>query len=59
MNESYAVGHGNMAMAFLITHFSLILRWYCYVQPHQRDITNLLAAAVQACHDLVTSILID
>ncbi|KAK9676244.1 hypothetical protein RND81_11G063900 [Saponaria officinalis] len=24
-----------------------------YVQPHQRDITNLLAAAVQACHEMV------
>ncbi|KAL8142020.1 hypothetical protein V2J09_015052 [Rumex salicifolius] len=24
-----------------------------YVQPHQRDVTNLLAAAVQACHDMV------
>ncbi|XP_010681730.2 uncharacterized protein LOC104896658 [Beta vulgaris subsp. vulgaris] len=24
-----------------------------YVQPHQRDITNLLASAVQACHDMV------
>jgi hypothetical protein len=24
-----------------------------YIQPHQRDVTQLLAAAVQACHDLV------
>lgn len=24
-----------------------------YVQPHQKDVTNLLAAAVQACHDMV------
>ncbi|KAL2904781.1 Protein SDA1-like protein [Bienertia sinuspersici] len=24
-----------------------------YVQPHQRDITNILAATVQACHDMV------
>ncbi|KAH9314952.1 hypothetical protein KI387_023579 [Taxus chinensis] len=24
-----------------------------YVQPHQRDVTQLLAAAVQACHDMV------
>ncbi|KOM40268.1 hypothetical protein LR48_Vigan04g046600 [Vigna angularis] len=24
-----------------------------YIQPHQRDITNLLAAVVQACHDMV------
>jgi protein SDA1 len=23
------------------------------MQPHQRDVTQLLAAAVQACHDLV------
>jgi len=23
------------------------------VQPHQRDVTHLLAAAVQACHDMV------
>ncbi|KAL9256627.1 SDA1-like protein [Drosera capensis] len=23
------------------------------VQPHQKDVTNLLAAAVQACHDMV------
>ncbi|KAK7312030.1 hypothetical protein RJT34_10575 [Clitoria ternatea] len=24
-----------------------------YIQPHQRDVTNLLAAVVQACHDMV------
>ncbi|GMH15200.1 hypothetical protein Nepgr_017041 [Nepenthes gracilis] len=24
-----------------------------YVQPHQRDVTDLLASAVQACHDMV------
>lgn len=24
-----------------------------YAQPHQRDVTSLLAAAVQACHDMV------
>lgn len=24
-----------------------------FMKPHQRDITNLLAAAVQACHDMV------
>ncbi|KAF6157533.1 hypothetical protein GIB67_004471 [Kingdonia uniflora] len=24
-----------------------------YVQPHQRDVTEMLAAAVQACHDMV------
>jgi hypothetical protein len=29
--------------------------WCIFVgmQPHQRDVTQLLAAAVQACHDLV------
>lgn len=26
---------------------------YSSLQPHQKDITNLLAAAVQACHDMV------
>ncbi|KAH8500050.1 hypothetical protein H0E87_015333 [Populus deltoides] len=38
-------------------HRLILLNFYPflqkYVQPHQRDITNLLAAAVQACHDLV------
>lgn len=29
---------------------------YLYLQPHQRDVTNLLAAAVQACHDMVPTI---
>lgn len=28
-------------------------RIYLYFQPHQRDVTSLLAAAVQACHDMV------
>ncbi|RWR96987.1 protein SDA1 isoform X1 [Cinnamomum micranthum f. kanehirae] len=38
-------------------HKLILLNFYPflqkYVQPHQRDITNLLAAAVQACHDMV------
>ncbi|XP_022149440.1 protein SDA1 homolog [Momordica charantia] len=38
-------------------HRLILLNFYPflqkYVQPHQRDITNLLAAAVQACHDVV------
>lgn len=38
-------------------HRLLLLNFYPYlqkyVQPHQRDVTNLLAAAVQACHDMV------
>ncbi|KAK9191768.1 hypothetical protein WN943_020383 [Citrus x changshan-huyou] len=38
-------------------HQLILLNFYPflqkYVQPHQRDITNLLAAAVQACHDMV------
>ncbi|KAK1319518.1 hypothetical protein QJS10_CPB04g00030 [Acorus calamus] len=38
-------------------HRLVLLNFYPYlqkyVQPHQRDITNLLAAAVQACHDMV------
>uniref|UniRef100_A0A7N0UR20 Protein SDA1 n=1 Tax=Kalanchoe fedtschenkoi TaxID=63787 RepID=A0A7N0UR20_KALFE len=38
-------------------HGLIVLNFYPflqkYVQPHQRDITNLLAAAVQACHDMV------
>ncbi|GAY43959.1 hypothetical protein CUMW_078590 [Citrus unshiu] len=38
-------------------HRLILLNFYSflqkYVQPHQRDITNLLAAAVQACHDMV------
>ncbi|KAF2307090.1 hypothetical protein GH714_024769 [Hevea brasiliensis] len=38
-------------------HRLMLLNFYPflqkYVQPHQRDITNLLAAAVQACHDMV------
>ncbi|CAL9036973.1 unnamed protein product, partial [Musa acuminata subsp. burmannicoides] len=29
-----------------------------YVQPHQRDVTDLLAAAVQACHDMVVLFLL-
>ncbi|KAK7387547.1 hypothetical protein VNO78_28432 [Psophocarpus tetragonolobus] len=38
-------------------HQLLLLEFYPflqkYIQPHQRDITNLLAVAVQACHDMV------
>ncbi|XP_020591282.1 protein SDA1 homolog [Phalaenopsis equestris] len=38
-------------------HFLILLNFYPflqrYVQPHQRDVTNLLAAAIQACHDEV------
>ncbi|XP_047330809.1 protein SDA1 homolog [Impatiens glandulifera] len=38
-------------------HSLILLNFYPflqkYVQPHQRDVTNLLAAAVQACHDMV------
>ncbi|KAF8017601.1 hypothetical protein BT93_H2708 [Corymbia citriodora subsp. variegata] len=38
-------------------HHLILLNFYPflqkYVQPHQRDVTTLLAAAVQACHDMV------
>lgn len=38
-------------------HRLIILNFYPflqkYVQPHQREITHVLAAAVQACHDMV------
>ncbi|KAK9090261.1 hypothetical protein Sjap_023438 [Stephania japonica] len=34
----------------LLNFYSFLQR---YVQPHQRDVTELLAAAVQACHDMV------
>lgn len=38
-------------------HRLILLNFYPflqkYVQPHQRDVTQLLAAAVQACHDMV------
>ncbi|KAI3931452.1 hypothetical protein MKX01_040369 [Papaver californicum] len=38
-------------------HGLILLNFYPflqkYVQPHQRDITELLASAVQACHDMV------
>ncbi|KAL0357836.1 UNVERIFIED_CONTAM: protein SDA1 [Sesamum calycinum] len=38
-------------------HHLILLNFYPYlqkyIQPHQRDVTNLLAAAVQACHDMV------
>eukprot|EP00899_Mesostigma_viride_P012492 jgi/Mesvir1/21243/Mv06673-RA.1 len=39
------------------THKVLLLNFYPYLmrylQPHQKDVTQVLAAAVQACHDLV------
>ncbi|KZV14604.1 hypothetical protein F511_42274 [Dorcoceras hygrometricum] len=38
-------------------HRLILLNFYPYlqkyVQPHQREITSLLAAAVQSCHDMV------
>lgn len=38
-------------------HRLILLNFYPflqkYIQPHQRDVTSLLAAAVQACHDMV------
>ncbi|KAL3835631.1 hypothetical protein ACJIZ3_010367 [Penstemon smallii] len=38
-------------------HHLILLSFYPYlqkyVQPHQRNVTELLAAAVQACHDMV------
>ncbi|KAI0495774.1 hypothetical protein KFK09_022077 [Dendrobium nobile] len=38
-------------------HCLILLNFYPflqrYVQPHQRDVTNLLAAGIQACHDKV------
>ncbi|KAK6930922.1 SDA1 domain [Dillenia turbinata] len=38
-------------------HRLILLNFYPfiqkYIQPHQSDVTNLLAAAVQACHDMV------
>ncbi|XBH92890.1 hypothetical protein VPH35_083931 [Triticum aestivum] len=38
-------------------HHLVLLNFYPYlqryVQPHQRDVTTLLAAAVQACHEMV------
>ncbi|XP_051122772.1 uncharacterized protein LOC127245780 [Andrographis paniculata] len=38
-------------------HKLILLKFYPflqkYVQPHQRDVTSLLAAAVQACHDMI------
>ncbi|CAN1312861.1 Protein SDA1 homolog [Linum perenne] len=42
----------------ILLNFYPFLQKYCqrssnFLQPHQRDVTNLLAAAVQACHDMV------
>ncbi|KAK4773824.1 hypothetical protein SAY87_028843 [Trapa incisa] len=34
----------------LLNFYHFIMK---YVQPHQRDVTTLLAAAVQTCHDMV------
>ncbi|XP_010533440.1 PREDICTED: protein SDA1 homolog [Tarenaya hassleriana] len=38
-------------------HRLILLNFYPFIQkysqPHQRDITNILAAAVQSCHDMV------
>ncbi|KAL7093826.1 hypothetical protein ACP275_11G063500 [Erythranthe tilingii] len=38
-------------------HHLILLNFYPhlqnYVQPHQRDVTNLLASVVQACHEMV------
>ncbi|KAK4791419.1 hypothetical protein SAY86_031832 [Trapa natans] len=34
----------------LLNFYPFIMK---YVQPHQRDVTTLLAAAVQACHDMI------
>ncbi|KAI0495776.1 hypothetical protein KFK09_022079 [Dendrobium nobile] len=37
-------------------HGLILLNFYPflqrYVQPHQRDVTNLLAAGIQACHEV-------
>ncbi|GAB2297005.1 hypothetical protein Dimus_031110 [Dionaea muscipula] len=58
-NERFAV---RMMMLKVVArtiglHRLILLSFYPflqrYVQPHQRDVTNLLAAAVQACHDMV------
>ncbi|KAK7280939.1 hypothetical protein RIF29_08518 [Crotalaria pallida] len=38
-------------------HRLILLKFYPfvqkYIQPHQRDVINLIAAVVQACHDMV------
>ncbi|KAG6437159.1 hypothetical protein SASPL_102070 [Salvia splendens] len=43
-------------------HHLILLNFYSYlqkyVQPHRPELTTLLAAAVQACHEMVTSILL-
>jgi len=39
---------------YYVCYWSLTVAIYVSCnQPHQRDITNLLAAVVQACHDMV------
>lgn len=42
-----------IAFCGLLCNGILICCFLCLLQPHQRDITNILAAAVQACHDMV------
>eukprot|EP00850_Spirogloea_muscicola_P008425 SM000045S16170 [mRNA] locus=s45:58613:62583:- [translate_table: standard] len=47
----------NVISRVIGTHKLILLNFYPflqrYVQPHQRDVTHLLASLVQACHDLV------
>ncbi|CAI5963760.1 unnamed protein product [Closterium sp. NIES-64] len=47
----------NVVSRVMGTHRLLLLNFYPFLQrylmPHQRDVTHLLAIAVQACHDLV------
>ncbi|CAI5524065.1 unnamed protein product [Closterium sp. Naga37s-1] len=47
----------NVVSRVIGTHRLLLLNFYPFLQrylmPHQRDVTHLLAIAVQACHDLV------
>lgn len=47
----------NVISRVIGVHKLLLLNFYPYlqryVQPHQRDVTHLLAAAVQSCHDQV------
>jgi hypothetical protein len=47
----------NVISRVIGVHKLLLLNFYPYlqryVQPHQRDVTHLLAAAVQSCHEQV------
>mmetsp|Transcript_9692 Transcript_9692/g.35495 ORF Transcript_9692/g.35495 Transcript_9692/m.35495 type:complete len:750 (-) Transcript_9692:1617-3866(-) len=47
----------NVISRVIGVHQLLVLPFYTYIQrylqPHQREVTHLLAAAVQACHPLV------